>query len=499
MSRLRLLPLAVCAVFGCDIDIFIPPLESGRPAGVITGSVTYSGPAPCTESGRIVGTAVLLGFDVEALPPPQGLGTTPVALSVVSGEVLFASVRDQLPFDPGGARRCGGGDVTVTASFSVSPLPAGAYQIRGFFDRDGDFAPTFSIFNLPTAGDVGGGAIANAADVLLGAAPRYQEIGVGEQDGDGRWSMPEVGARVDGIPVTLGLVLPLERPIFHVRQVLDEAFGNDDPYSIVIPSDYQLAVFDPADPAATEASFVRLRLGAGVAADERAAAAEGPFLFPDTPTLTYARFDENGDGTIDAADSIPETSLVPSLQPVGILSRLKEGSPLATTARPAALLQAVTLLDGLLGTVAAPADLREARDEVLLALRPAVLCIDPSDPEKPGVLVNSHTEDGAGNLLVEDPAALEARLSARFGRTIEVATGCLPQGSYAVNLVYDTGQAWTLPNEAGVCAESEAPGDGTCGTRARLASQGILVQIGEPRDPGYCDEHPTPAACAPAD
>ena len=180
---------------------------------------------------------------------------------------------------------------------------------------------------------------------------------------------------------------------------------------------------------------------------------------------------------------------------MALLSKLTE-DPLVPQ-RPAVLLQGVTLLDGLLATAAAPVDLQQARDEVLVALRPAVLCIDPLRPSEPGVLVNTHPTDAAGNVLIPDEAALEASLSAQFGRPIYLAIGCLPQGSYAINLVYDTGQAWSVPNEAGICGPGEAlSGDGNaCGTRPRLSSQSVVVQIGAPVDPAYCEANPTPSPC----
>jgi hypothetical protein len=37
----------------------------------------------------------------------------------------------------------------------------------------------------------------------------------------------------------------------------------------------------------------------------------------------------------------------------------------------------------------------------------------------------------------------------------EIAIGCLPTGRYGINVVYPTGQAWTVPNEAGSCAATE--------------------------------------------
>lgn len=492
----HLVPLVALLATACgDADTFVP--FSGGPAGVIMGSVTYAGPPPCTEGGHVVGAAILLAFDVQALPPPEGLGTQPLGVAVVSGDALFAGLRSTLPFADDGARVCAdGATMNASAPYELGPLAAGKYQIRAFYDHDGDFLPTFSLFNLPSAGDVAGGAIDNLGDVSAGGTARFSEVVVGEPSGDG-YTMPSTGALVEGVPVTLGQVLPLERPQFHLRGVLDEVYGNVDPTGIVVPADYQLQVFDPADPVATEASFLRLQLGAGVGPEDRDAASGSPFFFPDAPTLTHARFDANGDGRIDALDSIPETSLIPALQPVALLSKLTS-DPLAPQ-RPAVLLQGVTLLDGLLATAAAPIDLREARDEVLVALRPAVLCIDPLDPSAPGVLVNTHPTDAVGNPLVPDEAALEGSLSAQFGRPISLAIGCLPQGDYAINLVYDTGQAWSVPNEAGICGPGEALSDdgNRCGSRPRLASQSVVVQIGPPVDPAYCEANPTPSTCVP--
>jgi hypothetical protein len=485
------------SVAACEPDTFVPQPGFAGPAGLITGSVTYVGPPPCTEGGRILGAVILLGFDVAALPPPDGLGTEPRGLSVITGETLFAGVAGQLSFAAGGSRLCPAGPtISATASYSLGPLTAAAYQIRGFYDRDADFQPTFSIFNLPTAGDVGGGALDNAAAAAAGSSPIFTAVEVGEPLGDGRFAMPNAGALVEGIPVTLGAVLPFERPVFHVQTVLDDAFGNSDPASVVIPADYQLSLFDATDPSTTEASFVRLVLGAGAAPEEGATSLESPFFFPEGASLFHARFDANADGQIDAGDSIPESPLIPALQPIALLSKLEQGSSLDAQ-QPAVLLQGVTLLDGLLQTATAPVDLGEARPSTLIALRPAVLCIDPARPDRPGVLVNTHATDAAGNTLIDDPAALEASLSAQFNRPVSVAIGCLPQGRYAMNLVYDSGQAWTVPNEAGVCGSDEPAGAGTCGTRPRLASQGVVVQIGAPGDPSYCQNNPTPPACAP--
>ena len=77
-----------------------------------------------------------------------------------------------------------------------------------------------------------------------------------------------------------------------------------------------------------------------------------------------------------------------------------------------------------------------------------------------------------------------------------------------MNLVCSTGQAWSNPNQAGVCAAAEpesADGKSCVGItpkgptpRARLASQDVVLTIGAPSNPGYCVMNPTPVACCPA-
>jgi hypothetical protein len=492
----------VLACSGCDIDTFVPLPEFGGPAGVIRGTVTYSGPAPCTAGGHIAGAAVLFAFDEVLLPPPEGLGTVPSALTVVSGDRFFDGIRSQLAFDPGGAEVCpppGSPNVTQSFPFDISPLVGGAYQIRGFYDLDGDFNPAFSISNLPSAGDIGGGAIDNPEEVLLGGPPRYRVIALGDAVEGGGRVIPPTGALVEGVAVTLGLALPLERPVFHLGEVLDANFGNSDPNNVVIPSDYLLNVFSVADPTGTESSFVRLVLRAGVPEPERALGAAPPFRMAVDSPLLLTRQDVNGDGVIDAEDHIPDTDVVPALLPLAVLTRLRDGAPIAAQSSPSIVLQGVTLRNDLIQTVVAPADLAEPSPQVVVGLRPAVLCIDTSDRSKDALLVNTHPTDGQGNVLIPDQGALEGALSNQFKRTVRVVYGCLPEGRYALNLVYQTGQAWTVPNEAGVCAvsEPESPDGQSCGTRAKLGSQGVVVQIGPPRDAAYCAANPLPDACLP--
>ncbi|HVY47998.1 MAG TPA: hypothetical protein VHB21_19055 [Minicystis sp.] len=497
--------IAIVALFGCeDPPQFLPTNVPGGPAGALDGTVTYAGPLPCTEGGHVVGAAVLLVFDVNLLPPPEGLGTSAASLATVAGEKLFAGVRDRLTFTADGSRWCPdakAAHVTVSATWTDSPLAGGTYEVRGFYDLDGDFDPAFSISNEPTKGDVGGGAIENAADVLQGAPPVYRRISLGTLQSDGTRVIPDTGAHVGGVAVTLGLPLADERPVFHVASVLDPA-KQSSASKVQMASDFQLATFTVTDPTGTEGSFLRVDFGAGVATSEVGAATKSPFFLPgNDATLDYARQDVNGDGTIDTNDHVPESTLLPALYPVAIFSKLAEGEALVAQTGPSVIVEGITLYKSLLQTVTVPTDFTSAEPDALVAVRPAALCIDTTDPSAHAVLVVTHETDASKppNPVLPDEAGVKAALSAQFHRAVDLVYGCLPEGTYAMNLVYGTGQTWTVPNEAGVCAPSEKPNASgtTCGTRPRLASQAATFVIGPPKDASYCAKHPTPAACKP--
>ena len=501
------------ALTGCgDPDLFKPPaVDVGDLRGVMDGSVTYVGPAPCTRDGKILGAAVILAFEDSLLPPPEGLGTTAASLDVVTGEALFASVRDKLAFAKDGTTVCGdpGDPVTASGSWAVGPFPAGTYQIRGFYDKYGDFDPAFSISNLPTKGDVGGGAIENAAEALAGAPVKYQEFQIGEPDASGKLVIPPEGVRISGVAVSLGLPLPLERPIFHVADVLDESpAANKDAKKITMPADFQLTQFSAGNPSATEKSLIRVVLGAGLAqtklkaygATESELSSQSPFFLPNKDlSLLYARQDVDNDGKITSADHVPDSALIPSLLPIAVFTKLNDGARIGSQAAPSIVLQGLTIYKDLFSTAQAPANLYAPSDAVTVALRPAVACIDSTDPTKPGVLLLTHDKDTKDNPIIADEEPVKAGLATQFKRPFSIKYGCLPQGQYAMNLLYSTGQAWTVPNEAGVCAASEEPGDSgeTCGTRPRFASQDVVITIGAPKDAAYCASHATPPECMP--
>ncbi len=516
MALFALVGSAVLA--GCaDPETFVPIAEFSGPAGAIEGTLTYAGPPPCTENGGIVGAALVLAFNKNLLPPPEGLGTSAASFNVVPGEILFSSIRDKLVFAPDNSLRCpdsAAAPISASASWAVAPLPAGTYQMRGFYDRDGDFNPAFSISNLPTKGDVGGGAISNAAEVLAkGAPPQFTAIEVGVFDpAQEKLVIPPTGSRVQGIGVTLAQPLPLERPVYYPSAVTDDVAGNKDPKKVTIASDFEFASFPP-----TDKDFIRITLTAGVPAEELDAAAVSPFFMPvknPAATIYMTVEDANRDGVVDDKDTVPESPLVPSLYPLSIFSKLISGQVLRGQTKPRVIMQGLTLFKSLILTTTKrpspdPNDpskyvvFQSFEPDVRVALRPAAICVDPADPSKPGVLVLSRQKAKDGTPILTDETVVKQGLQRQFGRPFDIVYGCLPQGNYAMNLVYPTGQAWTLPNEAGVCATAEPESsDGkrcvsTTEERALLTSQEAVVIVGPPKDAAYCKTNPTPKACSP--
>jgi hypothetical protein len=530
--------LAILAGACVDPPQYLPPGQAGSPQGVLEGSVTYIGQLPCTKDQHVVGAAVMLVFDTRLLPPPEGLGTTAATLGVVGGDFLFAGVKDRLTFNGDGSLWCppdpASSTVTVTGAWTAGPLPAAVYEVRGFYDLDGNFDPAFSISKLPTKGDIGGGAVENAADVLLGKAPIYRKILLGIDEGNGKFSIPDEGSLIGGISVSLGLPLPLDLPVFYPETVTYSSRVCTKPMQVdmapakgtevakaTMPSDYTLPVFSP-DPALadmTEDSLIRITLHSGVKTTEVDAAKAPPFSLPVDPPrpFVFSWQDVNGDGSVDLVhDHIPASTQVPSLFPLSILAKLadtKKGDPpneLVAQPSPAVILQGVTIYQGLGATAlwgqSPPASGMNTDFRVIVGAPPALLCLDPADATKHAKLLLSHLQDCLGHDILSDKALTVAALEKQFGRTVDVVEGCLPQGRYAMNLVYGTGQAWTVPNEAGVCSPLEPLKGDMCVEgadpmaphRALLTSQDVVLTIGPPDHPEYCVMKPTPAECLPA-
>jgi hypothetical protein len=174
--RRRLLAL-VALVSACGtptIDEYI--LEH---AGRIDGTIFY-------PSGSARGKVVLLLFDSQHLPPPDGTSMSVTNLIVVPEETLFRGVSKNVVQD-------------FAAPFIMPVVPPGTYQIRAFLDADGNFNPVVAdaLLAEPTAGDVAGGYIDRDTRKFLPIEVKADEI-------------------TAQITVTLGLTIPVERPAFAI-------------------------------------------------------------------------------------------------------------------------------------------------------------------------------------------------------------------------------------------------------------------------------------------
>ena len=627
LAKQALLCGAVTAIAGACGEVPVDS-ENFKAQGNFKGSVQYTGPLPCTQRVHdpttgadvihVVGSANILVFDEDLLPPPEGFGTTAKQLGVVPGDVLFSSVASMLPIpppgvvangtdDPTGTVACppAGTQVTVSASWTIGPLPAGRYQVRGFYDYEGSFSPVVKLHQLPNAGDIGGGALANAEEVVAGKPARFASFQLGaDLDGTGRIAIDSrTGALVEGIAVILAQPLAYTRPIFNYGEVLDVRPGEwtetaqgagacsptacpvpdglpagvtigcvdvttaqpaivcgdgqpptpgtcascttgtctpftvnasdppghlctkhiattppakqTDPNALTLSRDerFLIGVSDPKNAAVAHEHFLRVRLRAGLPDAEQARGAAAPYFLQGAPPLAklwlYANTDANG--VVKGIPESPKGLTVTDMFPQAIFAKLDtnaDGRNQTAQSAPAVILQGINLTDGnakegKFGTLLAGNALKTPRaaDYVDIALRPTAICLDPFDVNATVYVVTPELKAFNGDVLV-DPVVLIPKLVAQLGNRphIKLVKGCLPRGAYQGNLVYNTGQAWTLPNEAGSCMPLELPGAGdTCtqngATRTLLASQAPILRIDGERETGYCDGvKPDPSA-----
>jgi hypothetical protein len=85
-------------------------------------------------------------------------------------------------------------------------------------------------------------------------------------------------------------------------------------------------------------------------------------------------------------------------------------------------------------------------------LRPSTLCVHPEEGFR-GVLVTPLLNDpNPENLIAKELVSKTLVLATKGNLVKDVQFGCMPPGHYAVNVVYATGQAWSLPNLMGQCS-----------------------------------------------
>ncbi len=539
---LALLGLAACMDVPVDSQPGVPP------SGVIKGTVLYQGPHPCTQDGHVVGALIVLAFSADNPPPPGGLATTAVNFGVVPGDKLFAGEPRQT--QPG-VRTCATGTISASASFAISPFDAGKYVLQAFYDTTGNFLPTFKVRNLPEKGDIGGGYVDTADAQLHAGEPNYQPIfipiTIGTAGPNGVVTMPNTGFVADNVAVTVGVSLPFTRPYFHPdgAETLPSPAGatpanpgaTPEYVPIVTMTQDQQVLASPAIPGPTEVqsfqdAFPSVRLDWGMAGNEQQAALDPkqPFHMQ-TPT-----YDQGGGLLVWQAGGLIPEGQIPSLYPLAVFAKLNddpahEGDPQSLTAQgsatlPIVIIQGITLaqdsvfLSVLGGAPASPSDPAARVDHLTALIRPSVVCIDPRHIDKGGTLVTPHLTGASadptevvppGGKPLFDPAAIRAAQPKLINK---ITQGCLPTGRYQINLVYSTGQAWTVPNEAGSCAVSEGavgpastaagapPGDGlqSCQSKPRavLPSQGtraVLEIVPPPPGDTFCTQYPVPQEC----
>ena len=481
-----LAPGIAVGALSCDHDLPFLEFEELQPRGVIEGQVLYQGPPPCTENGHVLGAAVLYLFDSNGLPPPDGLAPSVENFSAVAGDLLFADHVKNLQFNANGDRWCPAQNaqkINASANFVISPVTAGSYQIRAFYDLDGDYFPAFDYSNLATKGDINGGALHNLDTYFAGQErPDYKDIEVGTAV-NGEYTMPSKGVHLQNVTVGLGQPYTLQRPYMHYAGVIDEQYGNTDPNNIVMPADYWGADFSLTG---IESSLLRVVFNEGVPDAEKAEATASPFNFhvDDPGTLMIYRFDFNGDGSIGEGDSIPESTLVPALMPLMIWQ--KEGQ-----SNPTVVNLGITFADdSLFASAGFTSEEPVPYDHITVALRPATICIDSSVSPSNVALVTPYPMDqtGENSLFGENVDPIKAALAGLTGtvpESVEVIYSCMPPGNYGLNAIYTSGQVWMIPNESGYCTAREEPKDfdadgmpRICGSRPRLPSQDVTVQIG---------------------
>jgi hypothetical protein len=298
-----------------------------------------------------------------------------------------------------------------------------------------------------------------------------------------------------------------------------------------------------------ESKFPRLLLHATLPAAEAPVAAAQPFHFQvplpgATPPPGEGAFNVWQNAIFDAGKQawepldIPEGGGVASLWPLVVLTKLDTSTnPGSITAQgdathPVIVLQGITLLggdgtgdptksDSLFNTATAEAfgslfnrangqPTVYTQDHLTVLVRPAALCFDTlfdaTNPDKRGILVTPQLSAPTADLPpqpampIVPPSVLSSPQLSALVKGFPVQA-CLPTGRYAINIVYPDGQAWTVPNESGVCSSAEGSTNYTkltCTIQPRpvLRSQGERAVV-EITPSAGCAKMAVPAACLP--
>lgn len=305
MKRSPLLLLAF-ALACADVPVDEFEVEGGtapEPTGVLRGTVLYSGPRPICEvdlEGNTVplGNVILTLFEYDNPPPPTGTATSAANLLTIPGVSLFSGSDDCLTPDDDPSEF-----ITRTAEFAWPELPLGhgaetqSYQIRGFYDYDGNFNPFFSVTNLPTQGDIAGGAFVDPNATIR----EFRRLTF-----EGEATRPN-GQVINGVSVALGAPVTTARPVFYMESgTLDSAATLPTTSDSVMRENQILAetntflnLYDAEDDATSFSVLARAFADAGMPLDEPAGMAIGDVV-SNYPHAWYVRYvDADGDGNPD--------------------------------------------------------------------------------------------------------------------------------------------------------------------------------------------------------
>lgn len=481
----RSTPLVLVLALGCS-EIPLERQNAPPPSGVLSGTLLYIGPRPRCTDRTPVGRAVLTLFRASNRPPPRGSATSAENLLVVPGHEFFTTPEDCMP-TPVDLEL-----ITRSAPFAWPGLTLGdSYVIQGFFDADADFVPFFSVRNLPTSGDIAGGAF---EDPTAGGELLTITFGsVADQP---------LGQIIGGVVVTLAAPVVTERPMFRVGD------------GVRAISSEQTLPFDP-DPIEQERllwEIMRLRLELveegrdGYATALAAAGIEHEYDPPQTSW--YVRdVDADGDGRSDLHPLLGSSG-VPWKTPILYLRRAQTPEERAAGIPDVVLIGSVRPTQIMQKRVFFPTIDMMVPPIAVVNLNPTVRgCQIPYLP--PGNIVQVY-ESGPTECqeLPTGHYGLSVLQGIAAGLPVEEMDLAVSDSGWDVLGGAPSGQAWSIPNELGPADTAFDPGAvGQLDEAVLLTEQGPSARLSvfEPNGGngvrhdfgaggGGCDQAPDPLA-----
>lgn len=492
MTRYPLLSVLVLLVACSSPPIDTVQSQGGTapdPTGRITGSVVYIGPRPQCADDAVVGRVVLTLFQYDNPPFPEGSATSALNLAIVPGDELFDVSDCQVP-DPSDAERA---EVIMRSAPFAWPSVAlgnGApvdYQIRAYYDSDADFSPFFSIRNLPTKGDIVGGAVAR---VGLPELDRIQLPAASEAP---------LGAEAEGVTVLLGRPVWTERPISRLGATTRPMASDT---TIPVFGDMGAPLGDAErDQALWELNMATLDL---LSEGENDASLEAAGVNLDYTPTGYAYFvgtiDLNADGEPDPHPILGASLQLPWLTPLVVFQRAVANTEEFAFAdnEAAARIPTVRLIPTV-RTSLSPGKSVFAPSIQLTIPPVAVVDLDPTNP------------------ACRVPYVPPGNITSFYENAEQRPAVCakLPTGAYAVSIVGGvadgtpmpaapeqsdvgivieggglSGQSWTIPNELG---DPRQLGDPSLAVPHQGTAGMFLVYDPAPDNQGDCSQAIDPA------